>query len=153
MQFSCIKNMICIHPFHSSVCSRDNGLESSLFLTVKHAIATMSAQSAQNCFGSWTFGPSARMLVRSHKYKKASMTLRQAMCVQHASTSHTFQVKQCRVLLTMSDGAKMQKAPPLLATLRCALLTRPRDLLLQQPGSTSQQFEQQTDRHAPKNTA
>ncbi len=66
LQSSCIRNMICIQPFHSSVCSRESGLESSVFLIVSKATPSIRAQRPQKYLGSRSFGTSTRTSVRSH---------------------------------------------------------------------------------------
>lgn len=64
---SCIRNMICIQPFHSSVCSRESGLESSVFLIVSKATPSIKTQRPQKYLGSRSLGTSTRTSVRSQR--------------------------------------------------------------------------------------
>mmetsp|Transcript_97475 Transcript_97475/g.170072 ORF Transcript_97475/g.170072 Transcript_97475/m.170072 type:complete len:204 (+) Transcript_97475:1129-1740(+) len=99
-------NMICIQPFHSSVCSRCKGLELSKVLTVHRATTVISTHKPQKRFGSCNFFDFSKKSVRSHRYKNARMAANSAAALSGSTAPARGFKTGCSAGLPLSEASR-----------------------------------------------
>ena len=107
-----MRNITCIQPFHSSVCSRAKGCASSRRLTLSPARATSSHQRAQKWRASRTLAAAGSAVVRSQRYTRASTSdssapARQAAMCSLSQTWALTELRRCAFQGTFTILAKM----------------------------------------------